>query len=43
MLLFGHCSFYRFNFILDPHNIVAVELTTNTSLNTLDKRAAPAD
>jgi hypothetical protein len=42
MFLFGHRSLYRFNFILDPHNIVAVELT-NTSLNTLDKRAAPAD
>jgi hypothetical protein len=43
MLLFGHCSLYRFNFILDPHNIVAVELSANASLNTLDKGAAPAD
>jgi hypothetical protein len=25
-LLFGHCPFYRFDLILDPHKVITVEL-----------------
>jgi len=42
-LLFGHCPLHRFYFILDPHEVIAVELTTNGSLNALDEGAAAMD
>jgi len=40
-LLFGHCPLHRFDFILDPHEVIAVELTG--SLNALYERAAATD
>jgi hypothetical protein len=42
-LLFGHCPFYRFDFSLDPHKIIAVELARGSGLNAFDQGAAPAD
>jgi hypothetical protein len=42
-LLFGHGSFHRFDFILDPHQVITVEISRNSSLNTLDEGAAPTD
>jgi hypothetical protein len=42
-LLFGHCPFYRFDFILDLHEVITVELTGSGNLNALDEGAAAAD
>ncbi len=42
-LLFCHCPLHRFDFILDPHEVITVELTSNSSLNALDKGAAATD
>jgi hypothetical protein len=42
-LLFGHGSLHRFDFILDPHKIITVEVTGNSSLNALDQGAAATD
>jgi hypothetical protein len=42
-LLFGHGPLDGFDFTLDPHEIIAVELIGKRSLNALDQRAAPAD
>jgi hypothetical protein len=42
-LLFGHCPFYRFDFILDPHKVITVEVACNSSLNALDEGAAATD
>ena len=42
-LLFGHCPFHRFDFILDPHQVITVELSSSNSLNALDEGAAATD
>jgi hypothetical protein len=42
-LLFGHCPLYRFDFILDPHKVITVELTGSSDLNALDEGAAATD
>src|SRR5229473_4746995 len=34
---FGHGPLHRFDFILDPHKVIAVEVSRNGSLNTLDE------
>jgi hypothetical protein len=42
-LLFAQCPLYRFDFILDPHKIITVELIIDASMNALDEGAAPTD
>jgi hypothetical protein len=42
-LLFSHRPLYRFDFILDPHELIAVDLTRGRGLKALDEGAAPAD
>jgi hypothetical protein len=42
-LLFGHRPLYRFDFILDPHKVITVELTGSGNLNALDEGAAAAN
>jgi hypothetical protein len=42
-LLFCHCPLHGFDFILDPHKVITVELTGGSSLNALDQGAAAAD
>jgi hypothetical protein len=39
-LFLGHGPFHRFDFILDPHQVITVEVTRNSSLNALDEGAA---
>jgi hypothetical protein len=36
-LLFRHCALHCFNFILDTHKIITVELTRTSRLNALDQ------
>jgi hypothetical protein len=42
-LLLGHCPLHRFDLILDPDKVITVELTSDSSLNALDKGAAATD
>jgi hypothetical protein len=42
-LLFSHGLLHRFDFILDPHQVIAVEVTGNRSLKALDEGAAATD
>jgi hypothetical protein len=42
-LLFGHGPLHRFDSILDPHKVIAVEVAGNSSLNAFDKGAAATD
>jgi hypothetical protein len=42
-LLLGHGPLHRFDFILDPHKVITVEVISNSSVNALDKGAAATD
>jgi hypothetical protein len=42
-LFFGHGLLHRFDFILDPHQVITVEVTRNSGLNALDEGAAATD
>ena len=42
-LLFGHGPLYCFDFILDPHEVITIELIGISNLNALDQGTAPMD
>jgi hypothetical protein len=41
--LFGHGPLHGFDLILHAHKVITVEFTGNSSLNALDKGAAPTN
>jgi hypothetical protein len=42
-LLRGHCALHRFDFVLDPHELIAVGAVAGGNLKARDEGAAPVN